>query len=101
MAIYSLHVQSLGRSSGKSATAAAAYRGSMQIEDERTGEVHDYTRKCGNEHSQILLPSKCSEPNMTPSKLWNMAEDAEKRKNSVVAREIRLALPAELDLEQR
>ena len=35
------------------------------------------------------------------SELWNRAEEAEGRKNSVVAREIKLALPAELDADQR
>ena len=37
----------------------------------------------------------------TAKKLWNEAEDVEKRKNSTVAREIIVALPAELDENTR
>lgn len=38
---------------------------------------------------------------MSTSELWNKAEAAEVRKNSVVARELVVALPHELDREQR
>jgi len=45
MAIYHLSVKTISRSSGRSATAAAAYRAGVVITDERTGECHDYSRK--------------------------------------------------------
>ncbi|HAY09609.1 MAG TPA: conjugal transfer protein TraA, partial [Thauera sp.] len=41
-----------------SSTAAAAYRAGVCITDERTGEVFDYTRKGGVEHSEIIVPEK-------------------------------------------
>src|SRR3546814_1726556 len=45
MASFHLAVKTIGRSAGRSATAAAAYRAGVEITDERTGLVHDYTRK--------------------------------------------------------
>jgi hypothetical protein len=48
--------KAIGRSAGRSATAAAAYRAGVEITDERTGLVHDYTRKQGVEHSALVLP---------------------------------------------
>ena len=47
MASFHLAVKTIGRSAGRSATAAAAYRAGVEIADERTGIVHDYTRKQG------------------------------------------------------
>ncbi|MBD4086865.1 MobA/MobL family protein, partial [Xanthomonas citri pv. citri] len=47
MAIYHLSAQIISRKAGRSATAAAAYRSGSEIVDERTGEVHDYSRKQG------------------------------------------------------
>src|SRR3546814_10595388 len=52
-------VKAIGRSAGRSATAAAAYRAGVEITDERTGLVHDYTRKQGVEHSEQLGRTAC------------------------------------------
>jgi ATP-dependent exoDNAse (exonuclease V) alpha subunit len=68
------------------------------LKDERTGEVHDYTRKQGVEHTDIVFPHGV---NMSREELWNAAEGAEKRKDARIAREFELALPAELTKEQR
>ena len=96
MASFHLSVKTVSRSSGRSATAAAAYRAGARIEDERTGEIHDYSRKGGVSLSQIVLPPEAPGWAGDRSKLWNAAESAENRKNSVVAREFEVALPAEL-----
>lgn len=69
------------------------------IEDQRTGERHDYTRRSGVESVQWFAPENA--PQMTSAELWNMAEAAEKRKDSVVAREVLVAIPHELNQEQR
>lgn len=95
MAIYHCSVKTVSRSSGRSATAAAAYRHAERIVDQRTGEIHDYRRKGGVVHSATLAPRGEKVP--ARADLWNAAEAAEKRKNSVVAREVVVALPAELD----
>ena len=101
MAIYHLSVKTISRSAGRSATAAAAYRSGVKIEDEHTGEIHDYTRKGGVESKALVLPPERPEWATNRAKLWNMAEGAETRKNSTVAREFEIALPAELTPAQR
>lgn len=101
MAIYHLSVKTISRSAGRSATAAAAYRAGVKIIDERTGEIHDYTRKGGVASCDLVLPGGAPEWAADRAALWNAAERAERRKNSTVAREFEIALPAELSPEQR
>lgn len=101
MASFHLAVKAIGRSAGRSATAAAAYRAGVEITDSRTGLVHDYTRKQGVEHSELVLPDQAPEWAHDRERLWNAAEQAEKRKNSTVAREYEIALPAELSADER
>jgi hypothetical protein len=93
-------VKTISRSAGRSATAAIAYRAGEEIADERTGEIHDYTRKQGVVHSEILAPDQAPEWAQDRSKLWNAAEKTETRKNSVVAREWEVAIPYGLSQEQ-
>ena len=101
VAIYHLSVKTVSRSAGRSSTAAAAYRAGVEITDERTGEVHDYRRKAGVESAEIFLPDSAPKWATDRAKLWNAAEQAETRKNSTVAREFEIALPAELTPSQR
>ena len=98
MASYHCSVKPVSRGAGRSGTASAAYRAGVCLKDERTGEVHDYTRKQGVEHTELVFPSGV---NMSREELWNAAEGAEKRKDARIAREFELALPAELTKEQR
>lgn len=102
MAIYHCSIKPISRGAGRSVVAAAAYRHACKLEDSRTGEVHDYRRKAGLEHSAIYLPSGVN-PSWAQDRgqLWNAAEAAEKRKDARVGREIVLALPDELSAEQR
>ena len=105
MAIYHLSVKTVGRSKGRSATAAAAYRSGEKIADLTSGEVFDYTRKRGVEHTEIVLPTKAAQQDINWARgrqaLWNAAELAEKRKDARVAREYELAIPHELNKTQR
>ena len=96
MSIYHLSVKTVSRSSGRSATGASAYRSASKIEDQKTGLVHDYTRKQGVECSEIVLPKNAPEAFRDRVVLWNAAEASETRKNSTVAREFEVAIPAEL-----
>ena len=99
VALYSASVKPVSRSSGRSATAAAAYRNAERILDERTGEIHDYTRRSGVDHVESFSPVGMR--HQSGAELWNKAEAAEVRKNARVAREVLVALPHELDQEQR
>jgi hypothetical protein len=101
VAIYHLSVKTISRSQGRSATAAAAYRAADSITDERTGEIHDYTRKGGVEYTEIFLPDNAPNWATDRSALWNAAEQSETRKNSTVAREFEIALPSELSEKER
>jgi hypothetical protein len=98
VAIYYLSANQIGRSSGRSATGAAAYRAGAMIVDKRTGEVHDYTRKGGVLHSEIILPGGGTEDR---AELWNKIETHHKRGDAVLVREIVAALPGELTAEER
>ena len=102
MPIYHCSVLAISRGKGRSATAAAAYRSCEKIKDERTGLVHDYTHKQGLSHKEIIYPKNVSTTKLENREtLWNQVESSEKRVNSKVAREIRLALPFELDAQKR
>lgn len=101
MASYHLSVKTIKRSAGRSATAAAAYRSASLILCDREGRVHDYSRKQGVEHAVILAPEDAPDWAQDRATLWNAAEARETRSNSVTAREWELALPAELDAEER
>lgn len=101
MAIFHLSVKAIGRASGRSATAAAAYRAATRIADERTGLVHDYSRKGGVEHREIVVPEGAPAWAQDRARLWNAAELAETRRNSTVAREFEVALPGELAPAER
>ena len=101
LAIYHLRASVISRSQGRSATAAIAYRSAERIADRRTGLVFDYAAKAGVEHTEILAPDHAPDWVRDRSELWNRVEEAETRKNSQVAREVRVALPDELSHDQR
>jgi len=98
--VYHLSVKTVSRSAGRSAPAAGAYRSGQKIKDERTGETHDYSRKKGVVHHEILSPA-AHQVEVEASALWNQAEACENRKNSCTAREFEVALPSDLDAGQR
>lgn len=91
MAIYRLSVKPIRRTEGGNACAAAAYRSGTKI-----GKF-DYSNRRGVADRALFFPSAA--PDWGRSRLWQEAEQAEKRKNSVVAREVLLALPHEMPLE--
>lgn len=96
MAIYHFSIKAFSRSKGQSATAAAAYRSGTVVEDRRTGEVHDFTRKQRVSHQEIVMPARAGDWRPDRSELWSAAELAENRKDSCVAREHEVAFPVEL-----
>ena len=100
MAIYHCSIKIISRGKGKSAVAAAAYRAGEKITNEFDGVTHDYTRKNGVVHTEILLPDHAPAKYKDRATLWNAVEETEKAKNAQLAREIELALPQELTREQ-
>lgn len=102
MAIYHLSMKPISRKQGRSSVAAAAYRSGTVLVNARDGLIHDYRRKFGVEHSEIVLPDGVqAEWAKDREWLWNAAEVAETRKDGRVAREVEVALPHELEPEER
>ncbi|MHB0953997.1 MAG: Ti-type conjugative transfer relaxase TraA [Allorhizobium sp.] len=102
MAIYHCSMKPVARSGGRSAVAAVAYRTASRMLNERDGLVHDFTRKQGVVHTEIVLPDgvEADWARDRPS-LWNAVEFAENRKDARVAREFEIALPHELSAAER
>jgi ATP-dependent exoDNAse (exonuclease V) alpha subunit len=105
VAIYYFQTTSISRGAGRSAIAAAAYRAGERLRDERTGLLHNYSRREDVSHKEILLPAHLRGADgawaQDRANLWNAAERAERQRNSRVAREYQVALPLELDGERR
>jgi Ti-type conjugative transfer relaxase TraA len=100
MAIFHLSVKVISRSSGRSAVAAAAYRGAERLHDDRLDRDHDFTNKDGVVHSEVMLPEGAPPEFADREKLWNAVEAAEKRKDAQLAREVEFAIPRELSKPQ-
>lgn len=98
IAIFSASTKPIARSAGRSAVASAAYRAGVELVDQRTGLIHDYTRRGGVVSAEVILADGGSADR---SVLWNAAEVAERRKDSRTAREWLVALPAELAAPER
>jgi hypothetical protein len=102
MAIYTMQIKTVSRSSGHSATAKIAYNCRDKITDLRTGEIHKYNSA---KMSKDLVYSEITHKDLTldkkeRSEIWNNAELTENRKDSRTAREYVVALPKELNVEQ-
>ena len=111
VAIYHFSGQILGRTAklnpdgsgrpGSKAAAAAAYRSGSQVRDYRTGELHDYSRRKGVAHAEIMVPVGAAAWLEDRELLWGTVERMEKRADAQLAREFNMALPHELDAAQR
>lgn len=101
VAIYHCSIKIIKRSEGRSAVAAAAYRSGEKLINEWDGMIHDYTKKRGIVHSEILLPDHAPSEFQDRSVLWNRVEQTEKSRDAQLAREIEIALPMELDRKEQ
>ena len=100
MAIYHLEAKVVSRGVGRSAVAAAAYMSCSQILNDYDGVLHDYTRKRGLVWQRVFLPPHAPPLWQDRCILWNTVEEAEKSKDSRLAREFVVALPVELSCDQ-
>jgi len=101
VAIYHASVKIISRSAGRSVVASVAYRAGECITNERDGVIHDYTKRGGVVHTEIMAPDTAPDWVSDRACLWNEVEAIEKRKDSQLAREIEVALPRELSREQQ
>jgi len=96
MAIYHLSAKVISRAVGRSSVAAAADRAAGRLRDDRQGLEHDYSRKGGVVHSEIVAPKNAPDWMCDRDQLWNAVEAVEKRRDAQLCREVQLALPHEL-----
>ena len=95
MAIYHLSAKVIGRKAGRSSVAAAAYRSGGRLRDERQGIEHDYSRKGGVVHAEILAPETAPDWMRDRDRLWNAVEVVERRRDAQLAREIEVSCEKE------
>jgi Ti-type conjugative transfer relaxase TraA len=100
MAIYHLHVKVIGRKSGSSAVASAAYRSGSRLRDDRLDRSHDFSSKRGVVHSEVMLPENAPQAWIDRERLWNDVEAFEIRKDAQLAREVEFAIPREMTEHQ-
>lgn len=100
MAIYHFAAKVITRGTGRSVVAAAAYASCSQIYNEYDGIMHDYVKKRGNIYKEIFLPPNAPIKWQDRAELWNAVEVAEKSKDSRLARELIVALPIELQIDE-
>lgn len=100
MSIYHCSIKNISRSSGRSAVACAAYRSGEELEDLETGITHDYRKKIGIAFAEIFLCKNAPERFQNREELWNEVEKIEKAADARLAREIEVAIPRELSLEE-
>ncbi|MBO4459654.1 MAG: MobA/MobL family protein [Clostridiales bacterium] len=101
MAIYHCSIKIISRAGGRSAVASAAYRSGEKLYNDETGITHDFTRKGGVILCEIMLPENAPERYSNREVLWNEVQQIEKRSDAQFAREIEVALPAEMSREEQ
>ena len=107
MAIYHCSIQPISRSDGRSIVACAAYRAGEKLECDTYGKTQDYTKKTGIEYTQIFAPTGANPDLLNRQNLWNQVEQSELKKDGGIkqearlAREVEIALPHELNKQQR
>jgi uncharacterized small protein (DUF1192 family) len=95
-----LEAKVISRGTGRSAVAAAAYMSCSRIYNDYDGVQHDYTRKQGLVWQQVFLPDMAPAEWTDREILWNAVEEAEKTKDSRLAREFVVALPVKLSRDE-
>lgn len=106
MAIFHCAVKVIARSKTASTiTAKAAYRSGEKIYDPTIDATYDYSRKRNIFGSEILAPENAPAWVFSRSELWvavERKEDASTRRDTAqLARELILALPVELEHDQK
>lgn len=101
MSIYHLSIKIISRFGGRSAVASAAYRSGERLYNDETGIVHDFTRKIGVVHTEIMLPENAPNKYLDREILWNEVQKIERRADAQFAREIEVAFPIEMTREEQ
>ncbi len=102
MAIAFVRGNAISRQKGQSVVASAAYRACEKLHDERhcrdpDYKDPDYSRKSDHLAGGLVLPGGVK---WTREELWNAVESFEKRIDARLAKELIVALPKELSIEE-
>ena len=110
MAVPHFSVSIVARGSGRSAVLSAAYRHCAKMDYEREARTIDYTRKHGLLHEEFVispdapqwLQSMIADRSVSGASeaFWNKVEEFEKRSDAQLAKDVTIALPIELSVEQ-
>jgi Ti-type conjugative transfer relaxase TraA len=110
MAVPHFSVSIVARGSGRSAVLSAAYRHCAKMDYEREARTMDYSRKQGLLHEEFVIPADAPEwlQSMIAERsvsgaseaFWNKVEEFEKRSDAQLAKDVTIALPIELSVEQ-
>ncbi len=101
MALFHCSFSALGRGSGRSAVAAAAYQSGSKLFNPRTGLWHDYSKKRGVVFSKIIAPPAAPTWVEDREQFWGNVEQHEKRQNARLAKIGDVALAHELSSESK
>jgi hypothetical protein len=103
MAIYHCSVKTISRGKGQAVLASLAYRIGQNLTCERYGKTFKYeNRQNSIEHVDLFLPKSTTDLTFyNHENLWNKVEARETKSNSQLAREIVVAIPAELSEIER
>lgn len=110
MAVPHFSVSIVARGSGRSAVLSAAYRHCAKMEFEREARTIDYSRKQGLLHEEFVIPEGAPEwlqeiiadrsVSGASEVFWNRIEAFEKRSDAQLAKDVTIALPIELTVDQ-
>jgi hypothetical protein len=119
VALYRLEARIIGRTGGHLAGAAASYRSGGRVSvvsaaayrsagrlthrdagDRARCRTFDYSNKPGVVHTDILVPADAPEWSRDRQTLWQAVEDAERRRDAQLARELLLTLPRDVPLRE-
>lgn len=105
MALNRFDVGIVKRSDGHNVVARAAYNARERIVDERTNQVYDYRHLGEPEWKAIFHPEQAPGWVTERDNLWNAVERKEDKSTrpdqAQLARDFKVALPHELNAEQR
>ncbi len=102
MSVYSLNVSNISRGKMQSAVAHFAYISGEEVENEKTGEKLKYKRQDKVLAKDNILPQDAPVRFKENAANWiNDIEQFEKADNARIAKKVMIALPNELDEQQR
>lgn len=101
MACYHLNAQIISRGKGDSVTAAAAYISGEKLRDSYEGRNYDRSYRKDVLFKEILLPPEAPPEFLDRQKLVDAINISEKRRDSQLARTIKIALPNELSFDRQ